>query len=354
MTNPAHKISPGPGSNGDAGTLFDASPVATLVFAPDGAPLRANDAARRLFRCVTGELDRQPAAQLFPEGGWNAAGARRVSARRLDGTSFPARVHVVALGEGIVHGLLATVDDMSEFDAALAQRDAAVALANKEFETFIDVAAHDLRAPLRILSGFADALDDECGATLNEEGRGFLEEILKASDRMEGLIDGLLALARSGRAEMHREKVDLTTLVDLVLYELRHAAAERAVDCEVEAGLTVWADVRLMTTVLRNVLGNSWKFTTRTEQPRIRCHSEKRDGRTWICVTDNGAGFDVAHAQRLFKPFTRLHRQDEFPGHGLGLATVQRIVQRHGGEVAAEAEVNRGATVRFWLPDSPD
>jgi signal transduction histidine kinase len=232
MTNPAHKFSPGSGSNGDAGTLFDASPVATLVFAPDGAPLRTNDAARRLFRCVTGELDRQPAARLFPEGGWDAAGegARRVSARRLDGTSFPARVHVVALGEGSVRELLVTVDDMTEFDAALAQRDAAVALANKEFETFIDVAAHDLRAPLRILSGFADALDDECGATLNEEGRGFLDEILKASDRMEGLIDGLLALARSGRAEMHCEKVDLTTLIDLVLYELRHAAAERAVD----------------------------------------------------------------------------------------------------------------------------
>jgi signal transduction histidine kinase len=293
---------------------------------------------------------------LFPEGGWNAAGegARRLPARRLDGTTFPAQVRVAAIGEGNGRALLMTVDDMTEFDAALAQRDAAVATANKEFESFIDVAAHDLRAPLRILSGFADALDDECGATLNEEGRGFLDEILKASDRMEGLIDGLLALARSGRAEMHCEKVDLTTLIDLVLYELRHAAAERAVECEVEAGLTVWADVRLVTTVLRNVLGNAWKYTMRNEQPRIRCHSEQRDGRTWICVTDNGAGFDMAHAQRLFKPFTRLHRQDEFPGHGLGLATVHRIVQRHGGEVSAEAVVDRGAAVRFWLPDSPD
>ncbi len=356
MTNSAHKFSPGIESNIDAGMLFDSSPVATLTFAPDGALLRANDAARRLFRGVTGELDSQSAAGLFPEGGWDAAGesARPVPARRFDGTTFPARVRVAALGEGPARELLVAVDDMSAIETALAERDAAVAQANKEFETFIDVAAHDLRAPLRILSGFADALDDECGATLNEEGRGFLVEILKASGRMEGLIDGLLALARSGRSEMHPEKVDLTTLVDLVLYELRHAAAERSVECEVEADLSVWADVRLVTTVLRNVLGNAWKFTLRTAQPAIRVFSEQRDGRTWICVKDNGAGFAMAHAQRLFKPFTRLHRQDEFAGHGLGLATVHRIVQRHGGEVTAEAEVDRGATVRFWFPDSPD
>lgn len=356
MTNSVHKFSPATGSSIDAGTLFDSSPVATLTFAPGGALLRANDAARRLFRGATGELDKQSATSLFPEGGWDAAGgeSRRIPARRFDGTTFPARVRVATLGEGPDRELLVAVDDMTDIEAALAERDAAVAQANKEFESFIDVAAHDLRAPLRILSGFADALDDECGATLNEEARGFLDEILKASGRMEGLIDGLLSLARSGRAEMHREKVDLTTLVDIVLFELRHAAAERAVDCEIEAGLSVWADVRLMTTVLRNVLGNAWKFTMRTSKPAIRIFSERRDGRTWICVRDNGAGFDMAHAQRLFKPFTRLHRQDEFVGHGLGLATVHRIVQRHGGEVAAEAEIDRGATVRFWFPDSPD
>lgn len=356
MTNSAHKFSPANESGIDAGTLFDSSPVATLTFSPAGALLRANDAARRLFRGVTGELDQKSAADLFPDGGWDATGteSRRISARRFDGTTFPARLRMSSLGEGHARELLVTVDDMTDIEAALAERDAAVAQANKDFESFIDVAAHDLRAPLRILSGFADALDDECGATLNEEGRGFLDEILKASGRMEGLIDGLLALARSGRAEMRRERVDVTTLVDIVLFELRHAAAERAVDCEIEAGLSAWADVRLLTTVLRNLLGNAWKFTMRTSQPAIRIFSEQRDGRTWICVEDNGAGFDMAHAQRLFKPFTRMHRQDEFPGHGLGLATVHRIVQRHGGEVAAEAEVDRGATVRFWFPDSPD
>lgn len=367
MMNSVHKFATQPLPDTDVGMLFDVSPVATLLFAPHGVVLRANAAARRMFGCLAGELDSQQSAQLFPEGGWSAARdsaddkgsiPRRVSARRLDGTIFPARVRVVALGHGNgeadAHELLVTVEDVTEFDALIAERVAAIATANKEFESFIDAAAHDLRAPLRILSGFADALDEECGAALNEEGRTFLDEILKASGRMEGLIDGLLALARCGRAEMHCEKVDLTTLIDLVLYELRHSAAERVVDCEIEPGLQVWADVRLLMTVLRNVLGNAWKYTMRTPQPAIRFYSEQRDGRTWMCVSDNGAGFDMAHAQRLFKPFTRLHRQDEFPGHGLGLATVQRIVQRHGGAVAAAAEVNRGATVRFWFPDAPD
>ena len=118
--------------------------------------------------------------------------------------------------------------------------------------------------------------------------------------------------------------------------------------------ITAWGDVRLMMTVLRNLLGNAWKYTGRTAQGSIRFHVEQRYGRTWYCVSDNGAGFDMAHAERLFKPFTRLHRQDEFPGHGLGLATVQRIVKRHGGEIEAEAMAGQGATVRFWLRPRPD
>ena len=189
---------------------------------------------------------------------------------------------------------------------------------------------------------------------LNEEGRTFLKEIVTASGRMEGIIDGLLALARSARAEMACEVLDLTTLAELVLYELRHSETERPVECQVEADLRAWGDVRLMMTVLRNVLGNAWKFTARTSPATIRVYSERRGEEVWFCVTDNGAGFDMAHADRLFKPFTRLHRQDEFPGHGIGLATVHRIVTRHGGQVEAEAAVGQGATVRFTLAARPD
>jgi signal transduction histidine kinase len=365
MTNLVEKILTGVPEVSGADALFERSPVATLLLGVNGAVLEANAAAHRLLRCAPGRLQGASAALLFPEL-WRGTARvsedvgdedlpRRVMTRRFDGTSFAGQLRIVQLeGRGGIE-FLATLEDMSAIEAELAARAAAVSAANKEFETFIDVAAHDLRSPLRILTGFTEALDDECKSMLNEEGRTFLKEIITASSRMEGIIDGLLALARSARAEMACEVLDLTTLVDLVLYELRHSESERPVECEVEAGLGAWGDVRLMMTVLRNVLGNAWKFTGRTTTPaKIRVYSEQRHGKLWFCVTDNGAGFDMAHADRLFKPFTRLHRQDEFPGHGIGLATVHRIVSRHGGTVEAEAAVGQGATVRFTLAPRPD
>ena len=206
---------------------------------------------------------------------------------------------------------------------------------------------------MRILKGFTEALDDECGAALNEEGKSFLKEIVKAADRMEGLVDGLLALSRASRVEMASEKLDLSTLAELVTYELRHGKSAREVECVVEPDISGWGDVRLITSALRILFGNAWKYTSRTQRGAIRFHAEVREGRTWFCVSDNGAGFDMTHASRLFQPFIRLHRQDEFPGHGIGLATVQRIVKRHAGEIEAESAVNQGTTIRFWLPPRP-
>jgi PAS domain S-box-containing protein len=344
--------------------LFERSPVATLLLATNGAVVMANPAAHRLLRCAPDRLVGASAALFFPEL-WRGASRssvevndedppRRMMARRPDGTLFPARLRIVQVDSDRGLEFLATIDDLTEFEAALTESAAAVAAANKEFETFIDVAAHDLRAPLRILTGFTDALDDECAQMLNDEGRSFLKEILISGRRMEGIIDGLLALARSARCEMGCESLDLSTLVDLVLYELRHGELERSAECHVEPNMNGWGDVRLMMTVLRNLIGNAWKFTGRTPSAIIRVYTEQRDGKTWYCVTDNGAGFDMAHAGRLFKPFTRLHRQDEFPGHGIGLATVQRIVQRHAGEVEVQAAVGEGATVRFTLAPRPE
>jgi signal transduction histidine kinase len=364
MTNFVEKILSGAPELSGPDALFERSPVATLLLAVTGAVVKANAAAHRLLRGSPGRLHGASAALLFPElwrGGARVSDEvgeddppRRVVARCVDGTTVAVRLRIVQFkGAGGIE-FLATLEDLTEFENELAARAAAVSAANKEFETFIDVAAHDLRAPLRILTGFTEALDDECAALLNDEGRTFLKEIIGASGRMEGIIDGLLALARSARAEMACEALDLTTLADLVFYELRHGETERPVECHVAAGLSGWGDVRLMMTVLRNLLGNAWKFTGRTVPAEIRVYPEERAGRLWYCVADNGAGFDMAHAGRLFKPFTRLHRQDEFPGHGIGLATVHRIVTRHGGQVEAEAEVGRGATVRFTLAPRPD
>ncbi|HEX6397692.1 MAG TPA: ATP-binding protein [Steroidobacteraceae bacterium] len=286
-------------------------------------------------------------ADFFPEVAAQLAATatplclKRVAVRRPDGSNLIARLQAVP---GARYGLtLLCLEDLSEHEQELSA-------ANKEFEALTSAAGHDLRGPLRILKGFAEALDDECGATLDEECRTFLKEILKASDRMEGLIDGLLTFSRAGRAELTCENLDIGTLAELVHYDLRHTAVERTVHFELQPGICAWGDVRQMMTILRTLLGNAWKYTSRTGQATVRLYTEQRDGAEWICVSDNGAGFDMGQATRLFRPFTRLHRQDEFAGHGMGLATVSRIVQRHGGRIEAEGSVGQGATVRFWLP----
>jgi PAS domain S-box-containing protein len=355
MTNLVEKILTGqtPETGGSI-ALFKAHPVASLIVGRDGRIADANPAAYSLFRCERAVLVGDSMTTFFPEIGGSvretrrAVAHRRVAVRRPDGNNFIARLQLVPLDEdvGDTATLLATVEDLTEYEIE-------IAATNKELESFTSAAGHDLRGPLRILKGFTEALEEECGATLNEEGSTFLKEIVKASDRMEGLIDGMLAMSRAGRAEMTCENLDLTTLAELVDYELRHAETERQVEFKVAAGITGWGDVRLMMTVLRNLLGNAWKYTGRTQQASIRFYTEERDGDTWYCVSDNGAGFDMAHADRLFRPFTRLHRQDEFPGHGLGLATVQRIVKRHGGEIVAKAAIKQGATLSFRLRPPP-
>jgi signal transduction histidine kinase len=330
--------------------LFLAHPVPSLLFDRNYLVVAANPAAQALFRCGAAALEGFDMVTFFPELGSSLRATRlvttmrKVAVHRPDGSNFIARLKLV--DPGVDSLTLATVEDLTEHEQE-------IAATNKEFESFTSAAGHDLRAPLRILKGFAEALEDECGPVLNEEGRSFLNEILKATDRMDGLIDGLLALSRATRAEMACEKLDLTTLVELVTYELRHGKDQRDVECSIAPAVTGWGDVRLMMTVLRNLFGNAWKFTSRTERGSIRFDIEVRDGRSWYCVTDNGAGFDMAHASRLFQPFIRLHRQDEFPGHGLGLATAVRIVKRHGGEVEAQSALNQGTTIRFWLPPQP-
>ena len=350
MTNPlARNITEFAPDAGAADPVFERHPAPSLLFMRDGVIVQANAAARQMLRTVEVPVVGATLADFFPSIATSFTGmplplcVPRTEVRRADGSTFNARVTVVAVGPGPATPLLVYAEDLSEFQAEI---DAA----NREFESLTSAAGHDLRGPLRILKGFTEALADECGEVINEEGRNFLREILKAGDRMEGLIDGLLSYSRASRADMSREKLDLTTLVELVYFELRHAQPDRVVECHVDPGINAWGDVRLVMTVLRSVFGNAWKFSARNVAATIRCHVEERDGRSWICVTDDGAGFDMTQAARLFKPFTRLHRQDEFPGHGMGLATAHRIVNRHGGEIEAESQPGLGTIVRFWLP----
>jgi signal transduction histidine kinase len=354
MTNQvARVISEGAPDAEGADPLFERHPVPSLLLSRAGVIAHANAAARRLLRAEGLSLVGAKLGEIFPGAGTPLLGMSppqyqpRIAVRRTDGGTFHARVHVVAAGAGPASLLLASLEDLSEFEREL---DAA----NKEFDSLTSAAGHDLRGPMRILRNFIDALEDECGETLSDEGRGFLAEILKASGRMEDLIEGLLTFSRASRTEMSREKLDISTLVDLVFYELRHTHAGRNVDCQVAPDIYCHGDVRLMMTVLRNLIGNAWKFTARNTSANVRCHLETRDGREWICVTDDGAGFDMTQTGRLFKAFTRLHRQDEFPGQGMGLAIAHRIVKRHGGEIEASSVPGKGTVVRFWVPRAPD
>ncbi len=240
----------------------------------------------------------------------------------------------------------------TELDRRVVERTAELAAANQELESFAYAVSHDLRAPLRAMSGFSRALVEDHGGELDGEAKLYLEQIDLASRSMGGLIDGILALSRSTRGELQREAVDVTLLATRLLEELAGSDPNRRVAWRVEAGLKVSGDPRMIEAVLRNLLDNAWKYTGKRAQPEIRVSAGMAGGRPGICVEDNGAGFDMAHAEQLFQPFRRLHRQDEFPGIGIGLATVVRIVRRHGGEIRAEGRPDAGARFCFTLPDS--
>jgi PAS domain S-box-containing protein len=239
----------------------------------------------------------------------------------------------------------------AELEQRVRERTAELTAANQELESFSYAVSHDLRAPLRAMSGFSQALVEDYGAALPEGARGYLEQITRASRRMAELVDGLLMLSRCARGELRREPVDLSALCERIRRELTRAEPERQVEWRIQPGLVARGDPRMMEVVLNNLLGNAWKYTGRQAAPVIRFYAEPADGRTWFCVADNGAGFDMQHAEQLFKPFQRLHRQEEFPGTGIGLATVQRILHRHGGTIQASAAVGQGATFKFSLPE---
>jgi len=220
---------------------------------------------------------------------------------------------------------------------------------NRELEAFSYSVSHDLRAPLRSIDGFSQALLEDYADRLDDEGRKYLGLVRASAQRMGALIDDLLDLSRVSRAELVREQVDLTGLARAVAEELRRRDPERTVAISIQDGLVVEADGRLVRVLLENLLGNSWKFTSKTADARIELGARQAEG--GVCfVRDNGAGFDMAYAEKLFNPFQRLHAESDFPGTGIGLATVSRIVDRHGGRVWAEGAVGRGATVFFSLP----
>ncbi|HVE43012.1 MAG TPA: ATP-binding protein [Planctomycetota bacterium] len=219
--------------------------------------------------------------------------------------------------------------------------------ANKELESFSYSVAHDLRGPLRRIVGFADILEDDFGGRLESGARECMSVIRGQSKRMSQLIEDLLRLAKVGRAPLLREDLDLSRLAREVAEDLGSKDTDRRVEWVIAPGLRCKADAGLMRVVLENLLGNAWKFTSKIPEARIEVGSNG----SGFSIRDNGAGFDAAHSDKLFQPFERLHADSEFSGSGIGLATVARIVKRHGGTISAAGEVGKGATFTFTIGD---
>jgi signal transduction histidine kinase/CHASE3 domain sensor protein len=222
--------------------------------------------------------------------------------------------------------------------------------ANAELEAFSYSVSHDLRAPLRAIDGFSQAVEDDPGNVLTPRSQRFFQKVKAASGRMAELIDDLLDLSRLSRAEMIRERVDLTQLAAQAIAELQAREPGRHVEVSIQEGLWAVGDRRLLRVALDNLLGNAWKFTGKQPHPRIEVAYSQQPGQEPVfSVRDNGAGFDMAYAEKLFSPFQRMHSDQEFPGTGIGLATVHRIMRRHGGRIWAESRVGEGTTLFFTL-----
>ncbi len=271
---------------------------------------------------------------------------------RKDGSEFPAVARVSPVqtldGPRFITSLV-NISERKQIEDDLKRANLAFEAANTELEAFAYSVSHDLRQPLRGMTGFAQILLEDFGPQLPPQAQEYLGRIQRASTRMGQLIDDLLTLSRISRDELRRVPVNLSVLAAEVLDDLRKAEPERQVECLVAEGLEVSGDARLLRVLLNNLLGNAWKFTLRTALPRIEFGADSGNAAQAFLVRDNGAGFDMAYADKLFGAFQRLHDSHEFPGTGIGLAIAQRIINRHGGRIWAEGKVGQGATFYFTV-----
>ncbi|MFZ2948523.1 MAG: ATP-binding protein, partial [Desulfuromonadaceae bacterium] len=244
-------------------------------------------------------------------------------------------------------------EDIKELNKGLEkrvqERTAQLENANRELDTFAYTVSHDLRAPLRAIDGFSTALLKDYWDKLDEEGKTYLRYLQEGSQEMRNLIDGLLSLSRSSRGELSAEQVDLSSMATIVVNELHKAEPDRRVSIHITPNVKAYADRQLLRSAMENLLGNAWKYTSQRSDGRIEFGAEERGGKTVYFVRDNGAGFDMSNSDKLFLPFHRLHKAAEFPGIGIGLATVERIIHRHNGQIWAQAAVGEGATFYFTL-----
>ena len=343
-----------------------------------------NYGAEKIFGYTSAEMLGQPLEILLPERfsathrkhvhqfGEAAEVARHMNrrpdilGRRKDGNEFFAEASISRAKEDrkmVFTVFLRDISDRKEAEEQIHQlninlekrvveRTAELAAANQELESFSYSVSHDLRTPLRAIDGFSQVLVEDFANKIDDQAMSYLGRIRAASQRMGLLIDDMLALSRVTRTEMLPKNVNLSLLADNLLADLKKSAPDRNVHLSIEPGLTCMGDLRLLNMVLDNLLSNAWKFTAHVTQPRIEFGANlNANGEKEFFVRDNGAGFDMAYADKLFGPFQRLHSATEFPGTGVGLAIVKRVILRHGGSIRGESSVDQGATFFFTLTD---
>jgi signal transduction histidine kinase len=257
--------------------------------------------------------------------------------------------HRIELREKNELGMLAA--SMDGMAARLQSRTEELQTLNREMEAFNYSVSHDLRAPLRGIDGFSQALQEDYAERLDEAGRDYLQRVRQAAQRMGHLIDDLLRLSRISRQQINFRPVDLSAMAENVVFELKQRDSRHQPEIAITPGLNARGDKDLLRIVLENLLGNAWKFTSQTPGARIEFGQESKEREQVFFVRDNGAGFDMAHADKLFTPFQRLHTVGEFPGTGIGISLAQRIVHRHGGRIWASGALQQGATFYFTLPE---
>ncbi|MGA8222399.1 MAG: PAS domain S-box protein, partial [Candidatus Acidiferrales bacterium] len=307
------------------------------------------------------EIFRQSLAEAIKTNGFSVeCRINRAGDHSLRWISAQGRVHQNSDGKPMrMMGVIADITDRKQSEQRLehhqrelSQSVAELAATNKELESFSYSVSHDLRAPLRSIDGFSHALLEDYAKALDETGKSHLKRIRAATQRMGMLIDDLLNLSRLSRAEMHKRDLDISALARKIAGELQKAEPERHVELHIEDGLQTSADPGLLRVALENLLSNAWKFTSKRPCAHIEFGVTRRNGAVTFFVRDDGAGFDPVYADRLFGAFQRLHAASEFEGTGVGLATVQRIISRHGGRIWAESAVDRGATFYFTLDET--
>jgi PAS domain S-box-containing protein len=348
--------------------VFTHSDDSIIILDLEGIILDANEAAEHNYGRTLEELRGQSATMIVPPESRQQLDelmsqvnqgkiVRDVESFRSDnaGHLIPVVLTLLPLTDeagslmGVV-GVAKKVADLKRAEQQLRRYASQLDAANQELEAFSYSVAHDLRAPLRAMDGFSQALLEDYHERLDEHGQDYLGRIRAASQRMAELIDDLLALSRVGRSPFEHKEVDLSAMAGALASELRSAGLPRATDIAISPGLVVNGDERLLRIALTKLLENAWKFTANQPHATIELGVEEHEGQAAYFVRDDGVGFDMAHAGQLFVPFQRLHSRAEFAGNGIGLSIAARIIARHGGRIWAEGAEGQGATFHFTLP----